>query len=131
MSTVRVWAPLAPSVDLARPSSQTAMVAGDGGWWESAEDVPADALYRFVIDGSAYPDPRSPRQPDGPDGWSQAVDHSIFEWTDQDWAGFPLPAAVLYELHIGTFSTEGTFDGAVAHLDQLADLGVTAIEIMP
>ncbi|MCU1400465.1 MAG: treZ [Acidimicrobiales bacterium] len=131
MSTARVWAPLAESVELATPTSQSAMTQADGGWWESAEDLPADALYRFVVDGSPYPDPRSPRQPDGPNGWSQAVDHSAFEWTDQEWVGFPLPAAVLYELHVGTFSAEGTFDGAIAHLDHLVELGVTAIEIMP
>ena len=78
-----------------------------------------------------YPDPRSPRQPDGVNGESELYDHSMFEWHDQLWRGSPKMGTIVYELHIGTFSKEGTFDGAIQHLKYLADLGVTHLEVMP
>ncbi|MCU1392323.1 MAG: treZ [Ilumatobacteraceae bacterium] len=139
MSIVRVWAPHLEAItietdapdDAGGGPSVAAMRAIDGGWWEAPEALAADSHYRFVLGDDHFPDPRSPRQPDGPQGWSQLVDHSTFAWTDHDWTGFPLAAAVLYELHVGTFSPEGTFDGVIGRLDDLADLGVTAIEIMP
>src|SRR3954471_23518728 len=124
MSHIRVWAPAATSVDLVTPDSRVAMnQAGsdtDRGWWESDRDLPPGALYRFAIDADdVVPDPRSQRQPEGPEGWSQTVDHSAFEWHDDEWTGFPLAAAVIYELHVGTFSPEGTFDGVIGKLDEL------------
>ena len=73
----------------------------------------------------AYPDPRSLRQPNGVHGLRGSTTTSDFEWHDQFWRGSPKTGAVIYEMHIGTFSKEGTFDGAIAHLDYLADLGVT------
>ena len=132
--TIRVWAPKVDAIGLETSAGVSSMEPDDGdraGWWQSCVDLEPGALYRFVIDGDSHADPRSRRQPDGPHGWSQLVDHSGFEWTDQNWAGFPIASAVLYELHIGTFSREGTFDGVIAKLDELVDLGITAIEIMP
>jgi len=88
--------------------------------------------YQFVLDdGDAYPDPRSPWQPYGIHGESRTVDHSRFRWTDEGWRAPPLSSAVIYELHIGTFTLEGTFDAAIEKLDALVDLGVTHIELMP
>jgi maltooligosyltrehalose trehalohydrolase len=108
------------------------MTPGEGGWWRADRAVPADTEYSFSIDGGPpRPDPRSPWQPDGPDGPSRAVDHGSFEWTDGDWTGANLASAVLYELHIGTFTSDGTFDAAIAKLDHLVELGVTAIELLP
>jgi maltooligosyltrehalose trehalohydrolase len=104
------------------------------GWWML--DVPEAGCgdeYAFLIDDdpTPYPDPRSLRQADGVHGRSRLYDHGAFEWHDQLWRGSPKSGAILYELHIGTFSDEGTFDGAVRHLDYLADLGVTHVEVMP
>ena len=135
MSPIRVWAPAADSVELVTPDDRRPMsqspVDTDRGWWESEADLSAGALYKFALADGLVPDPRSPRQPEGPEGWSQTVDHTMFEWSDWEWTGFPLAAAVIYELHVGTFSPAGTFDGAIDKLDELADLGVSAIEIMP
>jgi maltooligosyltrehalose trehalohydrolase len=129
----RVWAPLADRVDLAIHGQKLAMQAAPGGWFAS-EDVdaaPGDR-YGFCLDGGeALPDPRSPSQPDGVHGLSAVVDHHGFAWSDAAWRGAPLGAAVVYELHTGTFTAEGTFDAAIARLPDLVDLGVTAVELMP
>jgi maltooligosyltrehalose trehalohydrolase len=101
---------------------------GRDDWWRPAEEH--RGAYWFVVDGEPLPDPRSPWQPDGVRGPSHTVDHA-FPWTDATWHGFPLGAAVLYELHVGTFSTSGTFDGVIERLDYLAELGVNAIELLP
>jgi maltooligosyltrehalose trehalohydrolase len=82
-------------------------------------------------DPTAYPDPRGLRQPNGVHGPSRLYGHDAFEWHDQLWRGSPRTGAVLYEVHIGTFSKAGTFDGAIEHVDYLVDLGVTHIEVMP
>ena len=109
------------------------MTQGVGGWW--VVDVPEakpGVDYAFRIDeGDPLPDPRSAWQPDGVHARSRVVDHSAFRWHDRGWRGMHLASAVIYELHIGTFSVEGTFDGAIKHLDHLVDLGVTAIELLP
>jgi hypothetical protein len=95
-------------------------------------DADPAALYAFRLDGGgALPDPRSPRQPAGPDGPSQCYDQAAFEWTDTGWHGMPLPGSVNYELHVGTFTTDGTFDAAIRHMEHLIELGTTTIELMP
>src|SRR4051812_28097271 len=96
------------------------------GWWTA--DVPeagAGTDYAFAVNGAdpALPDPRSAFQPEGIDGPSRVVDHSAFPWTDSGWQPPALADAVLYELHVGTFSPEGTFDGVRARLDHLLSLG--------
>ncbi|MEO6125946.1 MAG: malto-oligosyltrehalose trehalohydrolase [Ilumatobacteraceae bacterium] len=126
----RVWAPTPTTVEFETELGTSAMRPIDDGWWEG-DGLAADTAYRFVLDGEPSPDPRSPRQPDGPQGWSRTVDHSAFAWTDSGWTSFPLAAAVIYEMHVGTFSPEATFDGAIEKLDELVDLGITALEIMP
>jgi maltooligosyltrehalose trehalohydrolase len=104
-----------------------------GGWWVDSETaLKAGTDYAFEIDGEGpFPDPRSAWQPAGPHQASRVVDHSLFEWSDLHWQARPLSSAVLYELHLGTFTTEGTFDGAIRRLDHLVQLGVTHVEIMP
>jgi maltooligosyltrehalose trehalohydrolase len=105
-----------------------------GGGHRVLEDdtLAAGTDYGFVLDGEGpLPDPRSAWQPSGVHGLSRLVDHGAFSWTDAGWAPPPLARAVLYELHVGTFSPEGTFDGAAARLDHLASLGVTHVELMP
>jgi maltooligosyltrehalose trehalohydrolase len=133
MTAFRVWAPHARRVDLAIAGRTVAMHGDDDGWF-AVEDAQAAAgdLYRYVLDGGdALPDPRSASQPQGVHGPSQLVDHTGFSWTDAQWRGMPLGAAVLYELHVGTFTTEGTFDAAAQKLPALVELGVTAVELMP
>ncbi|MBE1533737.1 malto-oligosyltrehalose trehalohydrolase [Actinomadura algeriensis] len=140
MTRFEVWAPDARRVqvatgappDLARhPMSP---LPGRPGWWGT--DVPDAAHgtdYGFVLDGSdeTLPDPRSRRQPNGVHGPSRVYDHDRFAWTDAGWRGRPLPGSVLYELHVGTFTPEGTFDAAAERLDHLVSLGIDAVELLP
>ncbi|MEO8207496.1 MAG: malto-oligosyltrehalose trehalohydrolase [Chloroflexota bacterium] len=135
---LRVWAPRASSVDLILendqgPTAPRALQAEAGGWWSGGwDDVGPGTDYRFSLDGGpAFPDPRSPWQPVGVHGPSRIVDHESFAWTDAAWQPTPLGQAVIYEVHVGTFSPEGTFDGVAARLDHLVDLGVTHVELMP
>lgn len=109
------------------------MLPGEGGWWKLAvQDAGPGTRYRFSLDGGpGRPDPRSVFQPEGIDGPSEVVDHSAFGWSDRSWRGIPLAGAVLYELHVGTFSPEGTFAGAIEHLYHLVELGVDAVELLP
>ena len=108
------------------------MTSDGGGWFAVEADATAGDDYGFSLDGAdPLPDPRSQWQPEGPHGLSRFVDHSAFTWTDALWKGAPLASAVIYELHIGTFTSEGTFDAAIERLPYLRDLGVTAIELLP
>jgi maltooligosyltrehalose trehalohydrolase len=133
MHTFRVWAPAKERVDVVADGRQTPMAPSAGGWWASSVDGAGPGTdYSFRLDGGpARPDPRSPFQPEGIDGPSRVVDHAAFAWTDGGWRGLPLAGSVLYECHVGTFSAEGTFDGAIGHLDHVAGLGVDAIELLP
>ncbi|MZD09457.1 malto-oligosyltrehalose trehalohydrolase [Streptomyces sp. SID5785] len=128
-----VWAPQAERVTLHCEGATRAMERAPGadGWWSAAADAADGARYGFALDdGPVLPDPRSRRQPDGPDGLSAVVDHDRYPWRT-DRAGGGLPGAVLYELHVGTYTREGTLDAAAAHLGELAGLGVTHVELMP
>jgi maltooligosyltrehalose trehalohydrolase len=129
----RVWAPKARTVDLDLSGKVRSMNLLGGGWWavDVAEATPGTDYGFRVDDGPTLPDPRSPWQPQGVHGPSRTVDHAGFRWSDRGWRGMHLPSAVLYELHVGTFSPEGTFDGAIKRLQHLVDLGVTAVELMP
>ena len=130
-----VWAPNARKMSLMWRDQILPMNGPNlRGWWtlEVPEAVCGDR-YAFLLDDdpTPFPDPRSPRQPDGVNGLSELYDHSSFEWHDQLWRGSPKVGSIIYELHIGTFSNEGTFDGAIKHLPYLAELGVTHVEVMP
>ncbi|AJE43109.1 malto-oligosyltrehalose trehalohydrolase [Streptomyces nodosus] len=101
------------------------------GWWTGEAEAEDGTRYGFAVDdGPVLPDPRSRRQPQGPDGPSAVVDHGRYAW-QADWSGRGLPGAVLYELHMGTYTREGTLDAAAERLDHLAELGVTHVELMP
>jgi maltooligosyltrehalose trehalohydrolase len=120
---LRVWAPRAESVDHLQPAGY--------GIWEGVVDLSPGDDYWLVLDGRRHPDPMSRHQPKGLRGPSRVVDPSAFAWTDHGWKGVPLEDLVLYELHVGTFSEEGTFEGVIPHLRALREVGVTAIELMP
>jgi maltooligosyltrehalose trehalohydrolase len=132
----RVWAPVAQSVDLVVTGHEKEgwpmARAGEGYWELHAPDVRAGDRYSYRLDGSrTLPDPASRFQPEGVHGPSQVIDPHAFEWTDAGWTGTSLEHLIIYELHVGAFSPAGTFAGAAAKLDEVARLGVTAIEIMP
>ena len=133
MTTVRVWAPIPRRVELLLEGERREMQHASGGWWEAdVSDAAPGTDYGFVLDGvGPFPDPRSPWQPAGVDGPSRSVEHAAFPWTDRGWRAAPLASAVLYELHVGTFTPAGTFESAIERLDHLVDLGVTHVELMP
>jgi maltooligosyltrehalose trehalohydrolase len=130
---IEVWAPRAERVRLRRAAGDVELTAGAGGWWTAPVALEDGERYGFVLgDGDAVrPDPRSRRQPDGVHESSAAFDPSAFEWTDAAWTGRQLAGGLIYELHIGTFTPEGTLDGAIDRLDHLVDLGVTHVELLP
>ena len=131
---VPVWAPQAGRVGLHLPATGevTAMEPREGGWWVSPRPLPAGTDYAYRLDdGEDLPDPRSAWQPDGVHGPSRVFDASRLEWTDDGWPGRDLLGAVIYELHVGTFTPEGTLDAAAQRLAHLAGLGVDLVELMP
>ncbi len=132
MSLFRVWAPDAGAVELLIHGQGVAMASTPDGWWSVECDAQAGDTYTYSVDHSdPLPDPRSLYQPEGPFGPSAVVDHDAFKWTDSGWQAPPLASAVIYEVHVGTFSAEGTYDGVIPHLDHLVELGVTHVELMP
>ncbi|WP_046732616.1 malto-oligosyltrehalose trehalohydrolase [Streptomyces humi] len=128
-----VWAPQADSVTLHCDGATRALERDPrrAGWWAGEAAAEDGTRYGFAVDdGPVLPDPRSRRQPDGPDGLSAVVDHGRYAWRAA-WPGRALPGAVLYELHVGTYTAEGTLDAAAERLGHLAELGVTHVELMP
>ncbi len=128
-----VWAPDAFSVELVTENMQVPMKKERGGWWVAPGISLKDGdEYAFSVDeGPGLPDPRSPRQPGGVHGPSVFVDHGRFFWTDDAWQPPPLASGLVYEIHTGTFTPEGTFEGVISRLDHLSSLGVTHLELMP
>ncbi|HEU0089291.1 MAG TPA: malto-oligosyltrehalose trehalohydrolase [Pseudonocardiaceae bacterium] len=129
-----VWAPGRRRARVVVHGTEHEMTPTVGGWWSAA--VPGAAAgsdYMFLLDAeaTALPDPRSRWQPDGVHGPSRVYDHGAFGWTDQGWTGRALPGSVLYELHIGTFTPDGTFESAIERLDHLVELGIDLVEVMP
>ncbi|MEU4603366.1 malto-oligosyltrehalose trehalohydrolase [Kribbella sp. NPDC023972] len=132
MHTFRVWAPNASSVDLVLRDGRLPLHQRDGWWEREVVEAHHGTDYAFSVDGSEpLPDPRSPWQPDGVHGFSRVFDEDRFRWTDSDWAGRDVRGSVFYELHIGTFTPEGTLEAAAGHLDYLVALGVDVISLMP
>jgi maltooligosyltrehalose trehalohydrolase len=142
----RLWAPDAHAVELhVRPAAggqvrisdlapaPTPIGPNHPGIWEAWTDAAhVTDRYAFVVNGrDPRPDPASRFQPDGVNGWSEIVDPAAFSWTDDHWPGLDPRRAVIYELHVGTFTPEGTFRGTIEKLPYLRDLGITAIELMP
>jgi maltooligosyltrehalose trehalohydrolase len=127
-----VWAPFPARVELATGLDRHPMTRDDGGWWTADLELTPDTDYGYSLDGAApLPDPRSPSQPNGVSALSRTVDHSAFNWTDRAFAARRLADAVIYELHVGTFTPAGTFDAAIDRLADLVDLGITHLELMP
>jgi len=131
-----VWAPDRQRVEvqlLAEPQRKIAMEALRGGYWQCwATGVSPGDRYLFCLDDAEIrPDPASQGQPDGVHQASVVVDHQAYHWQDGDWQGLPLADYITYELHVGTFTPEGTFEAIISRLDYLAALGITALEIMP
>lgn len=134
-ATIRLWAPQAREVSINLISSNMLLPLEKeayGYWKLETEEIKPGERYKFILDGEkAFPDPASLSQPEGVHGPSEAMDLRAFAWTDFAWRNFPLEEYILYELHVGTFSPEGTFAGLEEKLDYLQSLGINAIEIMP
>ncbi|MDQ3878846.1 MAG: malto-oligosyltrehalose trehalohydrolase [Actinomycetota bacterium] len=129
---MRVWAPAAHKVELVSGERRIPMHAVERGYWTATVDDAELGDYMISLDGGEpRPDPRSPLQPHGIHGPSRRVSHDVFEWTDSQWDAPELYDVVVYELHIGTFTEEGTFRAVISKLEHLVDLGVGAIELMP
>ncbi|MBV5246429.1 malto-oligosyltrehalose trehalohydrolase [Mycolicibacterium sp. PAM1] len=128
-----VWAPLPQRVRLDVDGTAHPMTRDEDGWWRATVDAAPQARYGFLLDDdpAVLPDPRSARQPDGVHERSQLWSPPSDGWTDAGWQGRSIEGAVIYELHIGTFTPGGTFDSAIEKLDYLVDLGVDFVEVMP
>ncbi len=125
----RVWAPKRNKVEVATDAGSFELEAEGAGYFSG---IGRGSLYKYRLDGGdAFPDPASRFQPEGPHGPSQVVDPSTFPWTDEGWRGLRREGQVLYEMHVGTFTPEGTWEAASRELPELARLGVTVIEMMP
>jgi len=133
MMDFAVWAPTSSGVQARIDGVDHPMRRDKGGWWRTEVDVKPGTDYAYLLGAGEQllPDPRSRWQPHGVHGFSRVYDHAAFEWTDVAWKGRQLPGALLYELHIGTFTPEGTFDAAIERLDHLVDLGVDLVELLP
>lgn len=133
----RVWAPRARHVEVELEMPRGAVLqplraVGDGFFTGVVPEAGPGSRYRYRLDGGVpLPDPASRFQPAGPHGPSEVIDPRTYSWGDADWRGLPGESLVIYELHVGTFSPEGTFEGIIPHLPYLADLGISAIELMP
>lgn len=134
MHTFRVWGPRAKRVSVVVDGERYAMERERGEWWAmTVNEARAGSRYGFLVDDDETPvaDPRSARQPEGVHGLSELVDHTAFPWNDSGWRPPTLASSVIYELHVGTFTSGGTLDAAITRLDYLRDLGVTHVELMP
>ena len=134
----RVWAPVPKKVEVLLESGPGAPATiplkqlPDGYFVGLAPQAAAGTRYRFRVDGTGcFPDPASRYQPDGPHGASQVVDSANFDWHDSGWQGVGIEGQVIYEMHIGTFTREGTWQAAQRELAELADCGMTVLEVMP
>jgi maltooligosyltrehalose trehalohydrolase len=135
----RVWAPKAREVDVVVEHAEAAkpklvpLATEPDGYFSGPAKAGAGARYRFRVNAAQnfYPDPASRFQPDGPHGSSLIVDPMKFQWTDANWSGLKLKGQIFYEMHIGTFTREGTWFAAAEQLPELARIGITAVEMMP
>src|SRR6266545_1670995 len=137
----RVWAPKAQQLDLVLEESAAKnakrtfhpLESEEDGYFSGVANVGAGACYRFRINKAEnfYPDPASRFQPDGPHGSSCVVDPTKFQWTDSHWPGVELKGQIIYEMHVGTFTREGTWRAAAEQLEELARIGISVIEMMP
>ncbi|MBS1585955.1 MAG: malto-oligosyltrehalose trehalohydrolase [Bacteroidetes bacterium] len=133
MADIRLWAPKLNEVSIQFPETgrTIAMESKGYGYWQARAKVANDEQYCFIVDDKKIPDPASLYQPDGVHGASMVFDVNACEWTDGTWRNIPLNDYIFYELHTGTFTSEGTFEAIEQKLDYLKELGITAVEIMP
>ena len=133
MHEFAVWAPVATQVELELADGIRVMESTEGGWWRLAvEDAEHGTDYAYRLDGGdPRPDPRSPWQPGGVHAPSRVFDTGRHDWTDSAWSGRQVGGALFYELHIGTFTSAGTFDAAIERLGYLAELGVGFVSLLP
>jgi len=134
MQRFRVWGPRARQVEVEIGGKRHDLTAIGGGWWQAIIDSAGPgADYAYILDGQlpAVPDPRSERQPYGVHGPSRVVDQTDFAWSDEGWRAPAFASGIVYELHVGTFTPEGTFDAAIEHFGHLKDLGITHVELLP
>ena len=137
----RVWAPKAQRIDVVLEDSAEKnanrtfhpLACEDGGYFSGVARASAGSLYRFRVNNAVHfhPDPASRFQPHGPHGPSQVVDPTRFQWTDSEWPGVKLKGQIIYEMHIGTFTAEGTWRSAAEQLAELKRIGISVIEVMP
>ena len=131
----RVWAPKRARVDVVLEGEGRSfpLLKDEAGYFSGLVPIATAGMqYRYRLDnGDAYPDPCSRYQPQGPHGPSLIVDPASYEWRTPSWAGVRMPGQVIYELHVGTFTPEGSLDAAIGQLDELKDCGITLIELMP
>ena len=130
---IRIWAPAADRVAVVIEETATQLQREGDGYFNGLIDAKPGTLYQFRIDDGQqlYPDPASRFQPDGPHGPSEIVDPAAFQWTDSTWRGATMAGQIVYEMHVGTFTPEGTWAAAARELEELAGLGITLIEVMP
>jgi maltooligosyltrehalose trehalohydrolase len=128
-----VWAPAAERVRAVVDGQQFPLHREADGWWSLDRELSPGSRYGYLLDDAAtpLPDPRSERLPDGVHGLTQVYDHQAHRWQDGSWAGRELAGAVIYELHVGTFTLGATLDSAVERLDHLVELGITHVELLP
>ncbi|HEY3760575.1 MAG TPA: malto-oligosyltrehalose trehalohydrolase [Verrucomicrobiae bacterium] len=133
MHVFRVWAPFPKKVELHLKGKTHPMKSDERGWWtREVKSAKAGDDYGFVLDGAGpFPDPRSKSQPNGVHKLSRLVDEDGFKWKDKNFQAQPLSSAIIYELHIGTFTSKGKFLSAIEKLDHLVALGITHVELMP
>jgi maltooligosyltrehalose trehalohydrolase len=134
MHRFRLWAPWAKRASVVVDGERYAMEREQHDWWAATiESAHPGSRYGFLLDDDEkpLPDPRSQRQPEGVHGLSELVDHATFRWSDGVWHPPALGSAILYEVHVGTFTLEGTFDAAIGKLEYLHELGITHVSLMP
>src|SRR5450756_1829546 len=134
MHEFSVWAPRRKSVWVVVNGTRHAMESRPHGWWHTVveeADHGSDYSFQLEDDPQGYPDPRSPSQPYDVHGSSRVFDHTRFAWKDQGFRPVPLEQAIVYELHVGTFTQQGTFAAAEEKLPALKELGITHVELMP
>lgn len=128
----RVWAPKSREAAILIDNRSFELESEEDGYFSGlVSEAQAGTRYKIQLDNGAFPDPVSRFQPEGPHGHSQVIDPSVFRWGDQAWKGADRRGQIIYELHVGTFTPEGTWAAAASQLSELAELGVTMLEIMP
>jgi maltooligosyltrehalose trehalohydrolase len=132
VTQLRVWAPIVSRISVVTDEATSALEPAGDGWWLGPDLTPGTD-YAFVLDDNPgpVPDPASRRQPEGVHGPSQVYDQDAYAWNDSSWEGRDLPGAIVYELHVGTFTPGATLESAIERLDHLVQLGVTHVELLP